>query len=506
MAQKTAIIIGAGYSGMALVNLLGKAGYKVDVFEKNSSAGGRISVKNQDGFLFDLGPSWYLMPEVFEQYYRLLGESSRKRLDLIRLDPGYKVFFEDGRQATVRGDVEIDAAVFENIERGAGDKLKRYVKRSTETYELAVKSFLYNNRWNLSDFMKLEILSRSPRMLQMLARTLDQHVRSNFKDKRLQQILEYHSVFLGSSPFEAPAIYSLMSHLDFKSGIFYPRRGMPSLVDDQLDISKKFDIEYHYGSPVRQINTDGDIASGVTLVDGSAHEAEVVISSADLHFTETQLVPESKRSYPQSYWKKRQAGPGAFLISIGIKGELPQLNHHNLYFVDDWKGNFKDIYKTKRIPDSASLYVCNPSKTDTSLAPDGYENLFVLMPIPSGVNLSPEQQERLYSKTINILAESMEIPDLSSRIVTRNLFGPQDFQDQFNAWQYNAFGGESHLLRQSVIFRTPNKSKKLKNLFYVGAGTVPGIGLPMCLISAQLTYKQIAGIDRSGPLEVEDLK
>ncbi len=502
--KKSVIIIGAGYGGMALANIMGKAGYHVDVYEKNADLGGRIAAVQKDRFNFDLGPSWYLMPEVFEQYYQIFGQSAAKRLDLVRLTPGYKVFFEHDEPIVVQGDEAKDRVLFESIEQEAGDKLHRYVARSSRIYDIAVQHFLYNNFKRLRDVMKLEIITSGLSMLALVAKPLDRYVSSIFQDRRLKQILEYHMVFLGSSPFQAPAIYSLMSHLDFRSGVFYPRRGMMRLVHDIQELGQEYDITYHTSSPVQQIIIEADTAVGVRLSNGREVRADYVVSNADLEFTETKLLAPESQSFPPKYWQRRQPGPGALLISLGVRGSLPQLLHHNLYFVDDWRGNFADIYEHHRVPERASMYICNPTKTDPSCAPKGHENIFILMPLPSGVELTHEQQETLADRAITELGRAFD-DDFSSRIATREIFGPNDFVTHFNAWQYNAFGGESHLLRQSVIFRTPNKSRKVKNLFYVGAGTLPGIGLPMCLIGAQLTYKQITGNKSAGPLEGDSL-
>ncbi len=500
-----AIIIGAGYAGMALANILGKAGYKVDVYEKNSQPGGRIHAEKVGEYVFDLGPSWYLMPEVFEQYYSLFDASAQKRLDLIRFTPGYKVYFEKHAPLVIQGDVEKDKETFEAIEPGAGKKLERYVAQSTKAYELSVKYFLYNNFLRIRDVISPAVITNAPAMLRLVMSTLDGYVSKTFRDKRLKQLLEYHMVFLGSSPFQAPAIYTLMSHLDFKSGVYYPRRGMLSLVDDMRALGSEYDITYHYDAPVETIIVENGEAAGVRLTDGTQISADVVISNADLQFTETTLVPSEYRSFPEKYWQSRQPGPGALLISLGIKGELPELLHHNLYFVDNWKENFDSIYVDMKVPENASIYVCNPTKTDKTLAPDGEENIFILMPLPAGVSLSEDEQNTLADRAIDTFAQASGIADLRERITAKLLFGPDDFASRFNAWQYNAFGGESHLLKQSVLFRTPNKSKKLKDLYYVGAGTVPGIGLPMCLISAQLTYKRIVDSKLAGPLKASDL-
>ncbi|MDO5343385.1 MAG: phytoene desaturase family protein [Candidatus Saccharibacteria bacterium] len=502
---KKIVIIGAGYGGLALANLLAKAGHTVAVYEKNQAAGGRIQAVEQDGFVFDLGPSWYLMPEIFEQYYQLFDRSAREELDLVRFSPGYKVWSEGHQPLVIQGDVNADAALFEAIEPGAGKKLQRYVARSSQVYEVAVRHALYNNFTRVSDVLQWPLLRHLPTMLPLVWRTLDAHVSRWFDDIRLKQLLEYHMVFLGSSPFQAPAVYSLMSHLDFRSGVYYPRRGMLELARSMEQLGRSLGVEYHYDASVQRIVLDGDQATGIELANGEIIEADMVVSAADVHHTETRLLPPAARSYPEKYWRKRQPGPGALLVSLGVKGELPQLQHHNLYFVKRWRENFAAIYETHTVPEHASLYVCNPTKADPSLAPPGHENLFVLLPLPAGVTLTSAQEAACVDKIVQILAEMADAPDLPERIVTQLVYGPEQFGDQFNAWQYNAFGGESHLLRQSVIFRTRNRSKKVSNLYYVGAGTLPGIGLPMCLISAQLTFKRMMGNRRPGPLTKEDL-
>jgi phytoene desaturase len=505
MTRRTALIIGAGYGGIALANLLGKAGYAVTVVEKNAAPGGRISVAKQDGYTFDLGPSWYLMPEVFEQYYQIFAQSATERLELVRFTPGYKVYFEGHEPVEIQGDVVADQATFEAIEPGAGKALARYVARSTTAYTVAVNYFLYNNFLRLRDMVHPVVLRHSWSLLRLTIQNLDRYVSRQFRDLRLRQLLEYHMVFLGSSPFQAPAIYTLMSYLDFTSGVYYPKKGMYSLVQDMQALGESYDITYRMNADVREVIVENDAAVGVRLADGEELRADIVISNADLHHTETSLLPAVYQSFPARYWRTRQPGPGALLISLGVKGALPDLLHHNLYFVRRWRENFDAIYQNKTVPKDASIYLCNPTKTDPKLAPKGHENLFILMPIPAGVILTAGEQERLVERTIRTVAKAIGVADLPERIVSRAVFGPEDFSDTFHAWQYNAFGGESHLLSQSVLFRTPNKSRRVRNLYYVGAGTVPGIGLPMCLISAQLTYKRIVGSRRAGPLRAEDV-
>lgn len=494
------IIIGAGYGGLALANIMAKDGYEVHVYEKNDIPGGRAGLLKQDGFIFDTGPSWYLMPEVFEQYYRLFGKSAQKELDLIKLQPAYRVFFEAYEPVTIYGELKKDAKTFNLIEPGAGKALRSYVARSSETYRLALKHFLYTNFQRPRELLQKEVLRNLPRMLKLAFRPLHRYVARYFHNLHLQQILEYPMVFLGSSPFEAPALYSLMSSLDFESGVYYPKRGMYDLIQSMVRLGKELGVTYHYGQPVQRIIVEHGRAVGVKLQTGPTAKADIIVSNADTHFTETELLPRRYQSFPQKYWDKRRPGPSALLLSLGIKGKLPQLEHHNLLFVNDWRENFHAIYQDHVIPKNASMYVCNPSKTDPKLAPKNHENIFVLIPLPSGVQLNEYEQQQLAERFINQLGDMIDEPELSQKIVTKHIFGPNQFGSRFHAWQNGALGGESHVLLQSALFRTPNKSKKVKHLYYTGAGTVPGIGLPMCLMSAQLTYKRIKGIKRGGPL------
>lgn len=499
--SRRVIIIGAGYGGMALANLLARSGFAVDVFEKAAGPGGRTGVLRRDGFTFDTGPSWYLMPESFAQYYSLFGLRAAEELELIRLAPGYKVFFESAAAVCVNGELAADAALFERLEPGAGKKLEQYVATSSEIYRLATQHFLYTNFQQVREALEPEVLRRGPRLLPLCLRKVDDHVARQFRDPRLKKILEYHTVFVGSSPFEAPALYSLMSVLDFRSGVYYPRRGMYALIESLEALGQTLGVRYHYDREVESILVAEGRATGVRLRGGELERADVVVSNADLHFTETTLVPPAFRSFPAAYWAKRQPGPSALLISLGVRGSLPQLLHHNLLLVDRWRENFSAIFHDHVVPEAASMYVCNPSKTDPGLAPEGHEALFMLVPLPAGIRLGAEQQRALAQRFIARFAALAGVPDLPERVVTMALFGPDDFLARYHSWQSGALGGESHLLSQSALFRTPNRSRRVRGLYYVGAGTTPGIGLPMCLMSAQLVYKRIVGDKRAGPLQ-----
>jgi phytoene desaturase len=495
VSKQKVIIIGAGIGGLGTANLLAKAGYDVHIYEKSSGPGGRAGILEKNGFTFDTGPSWYLMPEVFEHYFSLLGYSMSDLLDLKKLSPAYRVFFENKEAITITSNIKKDAQTFERIEPGSGTWLKQYVEKSDEVYRLSLDHFLYSNFVSPKDFLNKTVLRHGPKMAQLALTSIHRYIASSLHDQRLQQILEYPMVFLGTSPFSAPALYSLMSALDFKEGVFYPQGGLYTIIKRMVSIAKKLGVTIHYSSPVKKIIVKDGKAVGVSIGNKSV-EADIVISNADLHFTETQLVNLPHQTYPESYWYKRQAGPSALLIYIGVKGKVSKLSHHNLLFVDDWKKNFHDIYSSKTLSEKPSIYVCKPSETDTTVAPMGDENLFVLVPLPPATTMTAMAAGELADRYLKQI-EEMTGTTFVDRIVTKTVFRPDDFGSSFNSWQNTALG-PSHVLRQSAFFRTPNISKKVQDLYYVGGSTVPGIGLPMCLIGAELVYKRLAGDTKGG--------
>lgn len=493
MAKKC-IVIGAGIGGLATANLLAKAGYEVHVYEKEAQAGGRAGKLEVDGFTFDTGPSWYLMPEVFEHFYELMDESIDTWLDLERLTPAYKVFYEQFDPIVINGDVDKDSVVFEAVEPGAGVALKKYVEQSNQIYRLSLDHFLYTNFQHIGDLINKAILKKLFLLPQLLLRPIDSYVSSYVSDVRLKQILEYPTVFLGTSPFSAPAMYSLMSALDFKDGVYYPKGGMYTIIESLVAIAQKNGVVFHFGASVDSIETNDGVITGI-LLDGVMQAADIVVSNADLQYTETHLLDTRDQTYGPSYWDKKEPGPSALLMYLGVDREIPEFEHHNLVFVDDWQKNFSDIYQQRVMPHPASIYICKTSKTDKTVAPAGKENIFVLVPLPAGVEIDDEQLSALADNYMEQI-ESMTGVSFTDQILVKRLFGPNDFKEKFHSW-HSSMLGQSHLLNQSAFFRTPNISKKVKNLYYVGGSTTPGIGLPMCLIGAELVYKRIVG-DRKG--------
>jgi phytoene desaturase len=522
---RSAVVVGGGIAGLASAALLARDGYDVDLVEQRDELGGRIGSWESEGFRFDTGPSWYLMPEVFDHFFALFGLSATEELGLSVLDPGYRVFFEGHADPVdIRAARDANVATFEALEPGAGAGLEAYLASAEDAYDVALRRFLYSNFDSVAAQLRWDVVLASPRLARLLTQSLQRFVADRFSDRRLQQILGYPAVFLGTSPDRAPSLYHLMSRLDLADGVLYPDGGFVRLVEAVAGIARGAGARLHTGATVTEILTGPPAGrrgrraraavTGVRYVDGAGVErvlaADVVVGATDLHHLETELLPEPLRTYPQRYWDARDPGPGAVLACLGVEGELPELPHHSLFFTADWQRNFDDIFGDHpRVPEPASVYVCKPSQTDASVAPAGHENLFVLVPVPADVSLGrggvagagDPVVEKVADAALDQVASWAGVPDLASRVVVRRTWGPGDFAGDLNAWSGGALG-PAHTLRQSAMFRTGNVSTKVSGLHYAGSSTVPGIGLPMCLISAELVAKRLRGDRSSSPMDV----
>jgi phytoene desaturase len=527
-SPRTAVVIGGGITGLATAALLAREGLDVTVLEKQSVAGGRTGTWQSAGFSFDTGPSWYLMPEVFDHFFRLLGTSAEEQLELVRLDPGYRVLFEGSTEPVdIAATRDENVKLFESLESGAGARLEKYLDSAVDVYDMAKKRFLYSTFASFLPLLRPDVLRRGPRLAQLLLQPLNSFVAQKFTDPRIRQILGYPAVFLGSSPFNTPSMYHLMSRLDLADGVLYPMGGFTRLISVISELARAEGVTIHTDAAVTRIRTtepetgrvSGRLprrlaerlpgrrarATGVEYTDagGTVHslDADLVVSAADLHHTETTLLPRELQTYPESYWKHRIPGPGGLLLHLGVRGELPSLAHHTLLFTSDWKENFSKIFgRETSVPDPASLYVCRPSATDPGAAPEGYENLFVLVPVPSDPSLGSGGMDGAGDPRIEAMADAViaqisvwaGIPDLAERITVRKTVGPQDFVQDLNSWRGTLLG-PAHVLKQSAFFRGSNASRRVDGLLYAGGSTLPGIGLPMCLISAELVLKRLRG-------------
>lgn len=518
-------IIGAGIAGLATAALLAADGHRVEVFERGDAAGGRAGRWERDGFAFDTGPSWWLMPECFEHFFRLLGTSLDDHIELKLLDPAYRVFGEnyDG-PLELRGRREDSLQVFERTEPGAGTALAAYLDSAQETYEIALRSFLYTTYQRLPPSTARALLPRAGKLARLLTESLHDRTARTVTDTRLRQVLGYPAVFLAATPRTAPAMYHLMSALDLQHGVAYPMGGFTRLVDVIRSLAERHGAVIHTGAEVTAIMTASHRqrrrvtglrvsrrASGRPATSSIA-EADVVVSAADLHHTETVLLPPEAQTYPQRYWDQRTTGPGAVLALLGIDGRLPQLAHHNLFFTADWDMTFGQIFGPEPVvPDPACLYVCKPSATDPATAPEGTENLFVLIPVspdsPDGRSLGRGGAdgtgepviEAAVDRALTQISQWAGTGDIRPRVLVRRTIGPGDFSADLHSWRGNALG-PAHVLRQSAFLRGTNQSRRVKGLFYAGGSTTPGVGVPMCLISAENVLKRMRGDTSDGPL------
>ncbi|MBP9686584.1 MAG: phytoene desaturase [Candidatus Doudnabacteria bacterium] len=497
--SKKVVIIGSGIGGLASANLLAKMGHRVTVLEKNDYLGGRAGLIQEQGYSFDKGPSWYLMPDVFEHYFELLGKKVDDYLKLVPLPISYRIFFEGtGEHVDLSAEPDKVAALFEQWEPGAGKKFIQYLAKAKEAYEVAKELFMYRNYDSVLDLF--DARATKTRLSPKLLLSMHRFVSSQFKDERIQKILQYQLVFLGGSPYNTPALYSIMNHIDFNMGVFYPQGGIYEIIKSLVAIGREFGVEYRTNAPVARIQTHAQVASGVMLETGEVIAADAVVSNADMYHTEHVLLETGLAERTKLYWDKRTLAPSAFIMYLGIRDRIPELTHHNLIFAKDWKRNFGEIFNNPKFPERPSLYICAPSVTDPSVAPAAKENLFVLAPIASNLDYTSDFLTEYGNKLLDWAGSELGIADLRGRVEYRKDYCVKDFETDYNSYKGTALG-LAHTLRQSVFLRPNNVSKKVANLYYVGAGTNPGIGMPICLISAELLAKRLLKVSTPEPLQ-----
>lgn len=479
--MKKIVIIGAGIGGLSAAALLAKKGYDITVLEKNKQPGGRAGVFRAKGFTFDMGPSWYLMPDVFENFYKEFGKKPSDFFKLKKLDPSYKIFFSQNNTVSVPGNYKDVLTLFGNLEVNGKSKLQEYMKNSEFLYKKSLETFLYNDFRKPTDFIRKDVLQNGFKM--HLFENMDKFTKKYFVSDEARKILMYNIVFLGGTPSNTPALYSLMSYVDFKMGVFYPMGGITEFINSLVSLCKDYKVKIKYGENVKSIKVNGNTAKKV-ITQKKSYEADIVISNADYHFTETKLLSKNSQTYPESYWKKKTIAPSAFILYLGVNKKLPKLEHHNLYLDSDWTMHFESIFNKPAWPDKPSYYICAPSKTDTNVAPRGMENLFILVPVAAGLKDTPAIRKKYTDQIIKHMEEIIG-KEFKKDIVYLKTFAHNDFSELYNSYKGSALG-LSHTLMQSALFRPAHKSKKVKNLYYTGANNHPGIGMPTCLISSQI--------------------
>lgn len=477
--NKKIIVIGAGVGGLSVAALLGKRGYDVTVLEKNNDIGGRASVFKDQGFTFDMGPSWYLMPDIFEKFYAEFDKKPENFMDLKRLDPSYRIFFGKDDIVDVPADKEKIFELFESLEPGGRKKLVKYLKISENQYNISKDYFLYADIEKISDLINIKALKKGARIKAFSS--IGKFARKYFTEDKLIKILLYNIVFLGGSPKNIPALYSIMAHVDFEMGVFYPMGGFGKFVQTLLDLAYSNNVKIETNTDVMKIDPED---KKVVSSKGD-YKYDILISTADYHYTETKLLDAKYQTYPEKYWEKRTLAPGAFIMFLGLNKKIKNLEHHSLFFDHDWEEHFNSIFtKNPKWPDYPSFYTCCPTKTDLTIAPEGGEIIFVLVPVASGLKDEDEFRDKYYNKILTRM-EKVIGENIRDHIITKKIFAHREFTQRYNAYKGTSLG-LTHSLFQSLNFRPAHRSKKVEDMYYVGQYTHPGIGIPTTLISSQI--------------------
>ncbi len=485
MPQKV-IVIGSGFAGLSAATCLARDGYAVTLLEKNSVTGGRARKFEAEGFTFDMGPSWYWMPEVFDEYFALFGKKTSDYYDLVRLDPSYSIFF--GKEEVMNVPAGLDALyeMFEEYEIGSGEKLKKFLSEAQYKYEVGMKEFVQKPGHSILEFADLRVV-KSLFRLQMF-QSMSNHVKSLFKNPKLIQLLEFPVLFLGATPSNTPALYSLMNYADMALGTWYPKGGMHKIIEGMVALAEEMGVKILADQEVQQIYVPNGHATKVITQD-QEYEADIVIGGADYHHIEQHLLQPEHRRYSSQYWDKRTMAPSSLLFYLGVNKKIDRLQHHNLFFDEDFDLHAIEIYEDPKWPSKPLFYVCCSSKTDDTVAPEGCENVFVLIPLAPDL----EDTEALREKYYHIVMERLERytgENIRDAVIYKRSFAHRDFKKDYHAFKGNAYGLANTLL-QTAFLKPKLKSKKVTNLYYTGQLTTPGPGVPPSLISGQVVASEI---------------
>ncbi len=483
---KTTTIIGGGISGLAAAACLAQSGHEVRLFEKNDTLGGRARQFSAVGFTFDMGPTWYWMPEIFENFYQRFGHTTSDFYQLIRLDPSYRVYFGKNDFVDVPADLERLFEMVETLEPGGTAKLRKYLREAEHKYRLGMEEFVFKPGLSVLEFADIRLAKEVFRL--HLFRSISSYIRKYFSNPKLIQILEFPVLFLGAKPSETPALYSLMNYAEWVLGTWYPQGGMFKIIKALEQICREEGVIINTGANIEKLTIENGIVQSV-IVNGADFKTDHVIASADYHHVEQNLLPKEFRSYSKAYWNSRLLSPSCLIFYVGLNKRISNLLHHNLFFDTDFNLHVKEIYDTKEWPSDPLFYVSCPSNTDGSVAPNGCETLFILIPVAVGLEDTETTREHLFKLVINRL-EQITGENLTQHIVFKKSYAHKNYSADYNAFKGNAFG-LANTLKQTAIFKPKMKSKKVKNLFFAGQLTSPGPGVPPALISGQVAAKLV---------------
>lgn len=476
--RKNIKIIGSGFSALAAACYLAKEGNKVTIYEKNSTIGGRARQLKKDGFTFDIGPTWYWMPDVFERFFNDFGKKPSDYYELIKLSPAYQVYFGVNEFVTIADNLPEIISTFESIEKGSGEKLASFMKEAQSNYEIAIKDLVYRPGVSPLELITVETALK----VNQFFGNISKDIRRRFKNKKLVQILEFPVLFLGAKPSDTPSFYNFMNFADFGLGTWHPKNGMYSVVLAMEKLAKELSVTINVNSNIEKIEvTDGKATA--LVVNGERVSADIILSGADYHHSET-LLDEKHRAYSEKYWKKKTFAPSSLLFYVGFNKKIANVEHHSLFFDVDFDVHAQDIYDNPKWPKEPLFYASFPSKTDSNSAPEGKEAAIFLIPLAPGLNDTNELREAYFEKIMTRL-EKLTAQTLKNNVIFKESFCVNDFIKDYNSYKGNAYGMANTLL-QTAFLRPKLKSKKVKSLYFTGQLTVPGPGVPPALISGKL--------------------
>ena len=479
------VVIGAGFSGLSCSCHLAKMGYEVTLLEKNDQPGGRARSYSDQGFTWDMGPSWYWMPDVFDKFFDTFGKKTSDYYQLDRLNPSYRIKFKNDTIDIPASMQELEK-LFEEIEPGSSKKLRSFLEQAKYKYDVGVKKLVYKPSRSLLEFMDLKLLIG---LLKMdVFTSIAKHVRKHFKDERLIQLMEFPILFLGATAENTPALYSLMNYADLSLGTWYPKGGMNAVVKGMVQLAEELGVDIKLGKEVTNFSFDGNRVVSVNTT-AETHKCDMVVAGADYHHIDQHILPPSFQNYSKDYWDSRVLAPSSLLFYIGVDKELPNLEHHTLFFDEDFKQHAREIYDTPQWPSKPLLYVSATSKTDDTVAPEGKENLVVLIPVAPDIVDTDQTRERYFDLIMDKL-ESFTGEDICNHIITKRSYAHKEFIDDYHSFKGNAYG-LANTLKQTAILKPSLKNKRLKNLYYTGQLTVPGPGVPPSLISGEVIAREI---------------
>jgi len=472
---------------------MAKAGWDVTVLEKQATPGGRARQLKEDGFTFDMGPSWYWMPDVFERFFNCFGKKVSDYYILDRLDPSYRVYWNE-EPMDIPADYNELKKLFENIEIGSAAKLDSFMQEAVYKYEVGINKLVHKPGQSYTEFLDWD-LAKGIFKLDVFT-SMKKHIGKHFKNPKLQQLLEFPVLFLGALPENTPALYSLMNYADIKLGTWYPEGGMYKIVEGMFSVAEELGVKFVFNADVTKIEVEHNLAKSVIasttqyekLTTQNSYDADVVIGAADYHFIETNLLSKKYQSYSEEYWNKRVMAPSCLLYYVGLNKKLDGVLHHSLFFDSSFEIHGKEIYTSKKWPTDPLFYVCTPSVTDATVAPEGQENLFFLIPVAAGLQGDTEELRDAYFEKILERFEKYSGQSLKESIIYKKTYSVSNFVNDYNSFKGNAYG-LANTLMQTATLKPACRSIKIKNLFYTGQLTVPGPGVPPSLISGEVVAK-----------------